>query len=123
MIVMNWLKMELIPLFELIYSKSSEWKPEQVVTNTVNLGEIVKSQLDQYQDGKYRSDRNEIVGFFEAIEKFSLTALPISLEHFQSLVNDYKKRILPYPHYSGIIIQVPEDLMDLKNISSLDIPV
>ncbi len=119
---MNWLKMELIPLFELIYSKSSQWKAEQVVTNTVNLGEIIKSQLDKYREGRYRSDRNETIGFFEAIEKFSLTALPITLEHFQSLVNDYKKRILPYPHYSGIVIQVPEDLMNLKNISPLDVP-
>ena len=123
MTVMNWVKLELIPLFELIYEKSGGWKTEQVVKNTVNLGELVKKQLIDYQEGKFRSDRNETLGFFDAIEKFSSTNLPISLDHFQSLVNDYKKRILPYPHYSGIMVQVPENLIGLENISSLEIPV
>ena len=88
MTTVNWNKLELIPFFELISNKSTEWKPDQVVKNTVDLGEIVKLQLQKYNDGKYRSDRNETLGFFDAIEKFSLTNLPISLDHFQSLVKD-----------------------------------
>ena len=120
--IMKWVKLELIQFFELILTKSTEWNPEEVVKNTINLGEFVKKQLNEYQDGKYRSDRNETMGFFEAIEKFSLTDLPITLEHFQSLVKNYKTRILPYPHYSGITIQVPEGLMDLENIATLKIP-
>ena len=119
---MKWVKLELIEFFELILAKSKDWKSEQVVKNTIKLGEIVKTQLSKYQEGKYRSDRNETLGFFEAIEKFSLTDLPITLEHFQSLVKDYKIRILPYPHYSGITVQVPEGLTGLENLEQLEIP-
>ncbi|MCH8907658.1 MAG: hypothetical protein IH840_11255 [Candidatus Heimdallarchaeota archaeon] len=66
--------------------------------------------MADYTAGKYRQDRNEIQGFFEAIEKFAKTGLPLSLEHLNAIIDDYKKRILPYPHYSGIKVDIPEDM-------------
>jgi len=119
---MKWKELELIPLLELISEKSKEWNAEDVIPKTLAFGKIIKNQLEKYKEGNYRSDRNEIYGFFEAIEKFSTTQLPITLEHFQSLITDYKKRIHPYPHYSGIVVSVPENLEDLHDPDSLEIP-
>ncbi|MCE7734694.1 MAG: hypothetical protein GPJ54_07450 [Candidatus Heimdallarchaeota archaeon] len=119
---MNWKELELIPLLNLLSEKSKGWDSEDVIPTTLALGHIVKKQLQKYNEGNYRTDRNEITGFFDAIEKFSITQLPITLDHFQSLINDYKKRIHPYPHYSGIVVSVPENLANLKDLESSDIP-
>ena len=94
----------------------------KVLPNTNSLGEIIRFQLEEYQDGKFRSDRNETLGFFDSMDKFASTNLQISLDHFQTLVLDYKRRILPYPHYSGIKLKVPENLENLDTISVESIP-
>ena len=119
---MNWKELELIPLLNLLSEKSKDWDIVDVIPTTLALGKIVKTQLQKYTEGNYRTDRNEINGFFDAITKFSITQLPISLDHFQSLIKDYTKRIHPYPHYSGIIVLVPENLENLNHLSPSDIP-
>lgn len=119
---MKWKELELIPLLELLSDKSKKWDTEKVIPYTLVLSSIVKKQLEKYNEGNYRADRNEIMGFFDAIEKFSATQLPITLEHFQSLINNYKRRIHPYPHYSGIIISVPENLENLNEYHPNDVP-
>ena len=119
---MDWKKLELIPLLELLSNKSKEWDTEDVIPNTLVIGRIVKKQLEKYRDGNYRADRNEITGFFDAIEKFSITQLPITLDHFQSLINNYMRRIHPYPHYSGIKVSVPQNLEELTDLDIQDIP-
>lgn len=119
---MNWKELELIPLLNLLSEKSQDWDAEDVIPTTLALGKIVKEQLQKYTEGNYRNDRNEISGFFDAIEKFAITQLPITLDHFQSLINDYKKRIHPYPHYSGIVVLVPANLDNLNHLKPSDIP-
>lgn len=111
-------ELELISLFDFLQQSAEEWNIESVLDNTIKLGNLIKPQLDEYSNGKYRSDRNEVLGFFEAIEKFRMTDLPIGLDHYKDLIAKYKKRILPYPHYSGITVKIPADL---KNLNSMDI--
>jgi len=119
---MEWIKLELRPLFDLLLDKAEDWEPENVLPRTKHLGTLIQPQLLEYQDGKYRRDRNEAVGFFEAIAKFAETGLPISLDHFGSIVKDYKNRISPYPHYSGIEIILPKELENIDKISPEEIP-
>lgn len=119
---MKWKELELIPLLNLLSEKSKDWDSEDVIPTTLALGKIITKQLQTYTEGNYRTDRNEIIGFFDAIEKFSITQLPITLDHFQSLINDYKRRIHPYPHYSGIVVLVPVNLDNLNHLNPSDIP-
>jgi hypothetical protein len=118
---MKWIELELIPFLDLLSETSKSWDPDNVISNTLILAKSLRKQLDKFQDGNYRADRNEILGFFDAIERFSHTDLPFTLEHYQALINDYKRRILPYPHYSGIKISVVENLSNLDPTRSLEI--
>lgn len=110
-------EMELIPLFDEIEKYAGIWPSEEVLDNTIKLGSMLKPQLKEFSDGKFRSDRNETLGFFEAIEKFRETNLPIDLDFFRSLVKKYRKRIMPYPHYSGIKLKVPSDLSNMDSFN------
>ena len=121
----EWHHVELPELFEIIQSHINLWEAKNVIPNIQKIGKIVIKQLSEYTDGKYRKDRNETIGFFNAIDKFSSTDLPLSLEHFGSLINRYKNRISPYPHYSEIKIVIPRNItnlseIDLENIPTLD---
>ena len=108
---MESVNIELVPLLEKLKQESASWLPETVLERVIQLGKNLEPQLDAYVDGKYRQDRNEITGFFDAVTKFAKTGLPISLDHLNSLIDDYKKRILPYPHYSGMTVQVSDNLL------------
>ncbi|MDH5403094.1 MAG: hypothetical protein OEZ01_04515 [Candidatus Heimdallarchaeota archaeon] len=99
--------LELKPFFDLLYQKSKEWAPETIIPNIKELSNIIVPQLERLTEGKFRHDRNEALGFFDAIAQFSSTGLLLSLEHFQSLIKNYAQRIKPYPHYSGIKIELP----------------
>ena len=111
----SWEQLELVPLFDKLINAVNEWDPKVVLPRTVQLGILVRHQLDEYFEGKYRRDRNEVIGFAQ-------TKLPISLDHFTQLAKDYKHRITPYPNYSGIVVIVPIDLGKVKNYSVSDIP-
>jgi len=118
----NWERVELRPLFTKLLEKATNWEPTTVLPRTQQLGKLVLPQLREYTDGKYRVDRNEATGFFDSINKFAQTDLPISLEHFSNLINQYRDRITPYPHYSGIKITVPVDFTDLDQVTYEDMP-
>lgn len=119
---MEWEKLELRPLLDLLKEKANIWEPVEVLPRTKKLGLVVIPQLHKYKEGKYRRDRNEVIGLFDAISKFIETGLPIALDHFESIVDDYKGRISPYPHYSGIKVVVPQGLQGIDDISPADIP-
>lgn len=121
-IVVNWERIELRPLFDLLIEKAKSWEPIQVLPRTQKLGKLVNHQLEEYFEGKFRKDRNEVAGFFEAIERFTETGLPLGLDHFAGIVIDYKNRISPYPHYSGIKVTIPADLANLDTLTKNDIP-
>ena len=38
------------------------------------------------------------------------------------LVKQYRERISPYPHYSGIKLQIPLELSEIKNYTTDNIP-
>jgi len=118
----EWERIELRPLFSKLLEHATTWDPAQVLPRTKRLGNLVMPQLREYEEGKYRLDRNEGIGFFESIEKFVSTGLPLSLDHFTNLVNQYQDRITPYPHYSGIKVTIPVDLKDLDGVGFDDIP-
>jgi hypothetical protein len=120
---MEWEKLELRPLLDLLKEKANNWEPAEVLPRTKKLGLLVIPQLHNYKEGKYRRDRNEVIGLFDAITKFIETGLPIALDHFESIVDDYKSRISPYPHYSGIKVVVPQGLQAIDDLSPADIPV
>ena len=119
---MEWEFVELRELFDKLVSQSKLWIPDQVLVNTKSLGDLIEFQLISFNDGKYRSDRNECIGFFDSINKFIETNLPISLDHFEALVKQYRDRISPYPHYSGIKLQIPLELSKINNYTTEDIP-
>ena len=119
---MEWEFVELRELFDKLINQAKLWSPDKVLVNTKKLGDLVEFQLQKFDDGKYRSDRNECVGFFDSINKFIETNLPISLDHFEVLVKQYRERVSPYPHYSGIKLQIPLELSEIKNYTTDDIP-
>ncbi len=119
---MEWEFVELRELFDKLVSQAKLWIPDQVLVNTKSLGDLIEFQLISFNDGKYRSDRNECIGFFDSINKFIETNLPISLDHFEALVKQYRDRISPYPHYSGIKLQIPLELSKINNYTTEDIP-
>tara|TARA_B100000287_G_C20647812_1_gene785757 strand:+ start:578 stop:991 length:414 start_codon:yes stop_codon:yes gene_type:complete len=118
----EWEFVELRELFDKLVSQAKLWIPDQVLVNTKSLGDLIEFQLISFNDGKYRSDRNECIGFFDSINKFIETNLPISLDHFEALVKQYRDRISPYPHYSGIKLQIPLELSKINNYTTEDIP-
>lgn len=120
--MVEWRKIELRPLFDLINEESNNWPPDKVLRYVTNLSRLVLPQLTEYSDGKYRRDRNEARAFFEAINKFTSSGLPIALDHFQQIVSDYKQKISPYPHYSGIEIIIPKKLEGLADVENLEVP-
>ena len=119
---MDWERQELRPLFKKLLDEAKGWDPTTVMSRTQTLGKLVKKQLENFTDGTYRMDRNEARGFFEAIEKFAITGLPLSLDHFEDLIRQYQERISPYPHYSGIKIHVPIDFSNLDEVKMSEIP-
>ncbi|MHA2254264.1 MAG: hypothetical protein ACXAD7_28205, partial [Candidatus Kariarchaeaceae archaeon] len=60
---MAWKKIELNTLFNLLITKTKEWGPVNVIPNLLKTSELILPQLEQYKEGKYRSDRNEVTGF------------------------------------------------------------
>ncbi|MHA2090575.1 MAG: hypothetical protein ACW98K_06925 [Candidatus Kariarchaeaceae archaeon] len=107
---MDWSRIELVPFFDLLQKESSNWDQDRTLIRMIKIGEFVKTQLEEYKDGKYRSDRNEAIGFFSAIEKFQTSGLSLTNDHLAALISDYRDRILPYPHYSGITLNIPSDI-------------
>lgn len=120
--MVEWERQELRPLFVNLIEQAQNWKATKVLPRTQKLGKLVVPQLEKYTDGKYRVDRNEAIGFFDAITKFAETDLPISFDHFTNLTNQYKDRITPYPHYSGIKVTVPTNFDDLDTVTPDDVP-
>ncbi|MHA2501373.1 MAG: hypothetical protein ACXAE3_00685 [Candidatus Kariarchaeaceae archaeon] len=119
---MEWERKELRPLFDKLLSDATDWEPTKVMPRTQTLGTLVLNQLQEYKGGEYRSDRNEARGFFDAITRFVGTGLPLSLDHFEGLIKQYRDRISPYPHYSGIKITVPTNFKDLDTLTPEDVP-
>lgn len=107
---MDELSLELPQLFDYLIEKTKQWKAEEILTNVQKIGKITVEQLksEKYSLGKFREDKNVVIRFFESMDRFSQTGLPMSLDHFTQLVNSSKKLIKPYPHYSGIVISVPK---------------
>ena len=101
-------KLELVPLFDKILEKIEEWDPTEIINKILEVGDSVIDQINsRYLDEeRYRVDRNEVVNYFKSIKRFNESGLPFSLDHLKQLTERTKKRISPYPHYSGIVLDI-----------------
>lgn len=101
-------KLELVPLFDKMLAKIEEWDPAKIIGKIMEIGENVMEQInsDYSDDERYRVDRNEVKNYFESIKRFNDLGLPFNLDHLRQLTEMTRKRISPYPHYSGIIIEI-----------------
>jgi len=105
--------MELGSLIDYILSNCENWDNNNIIPKVKEIGLIVEKQINEkyMSDDKYRVDRNEILSFFEQIKKSEELGIPFSLEHFKQITIMTKKRIRPYPHYSGIKVEIEENLL------------
>ncbi len=112
---MELMSVELDMLFQEILTFLDDSTIEISIGMIKNLAEIVIEQLhnEKYHASKYRNDRNETIHYFDTILNFDKTGLSLSKEHLLQFTNLSKKRIYPYPNYSGIVISIPAKLSDL----------
>jgi hypothetical protein len=111
---MEMISVELDVLFQEILHFLDNSAIDRSVDMIDKLAECVMKQLEdnKYQASKYRNDRNETIHYFKTIKNFKNTGLSFSKDHLVQHTNLSKKRIYPYPNYSGIVISIPEDLSD-----------
>lgn len=113
---MELIMVELDKLFQDILNFLGDSTIENGIDMIDNLAELVIKQLqdEEYQASKYRNDRNETIHYFDTILNFKKTGLSLSMDHLLQYTNLSKKRIYPYPNYSGIVISIPKRLSELS---------
>ncbi len=109
------MSVELDVLFQEILNFLDDSTVETGVSMIKKLAELAIEQLQnaEYNASKYKNDRNETIHYFDTILNFEKTGLSLSMKHLMQFTNLSKKRIYPYPNYSGIVISIPENLSDL----------
>ena len=114
---MELISVEIDSLFQEILHFLDNSTIDNSVAMIDKLAEYVMKQLeaDKYQASKYRNDKNETIHYFNTIRNFKNTGLSFSMDHLVQHTNLSKKRIYPYPNYSGIVISIPEKLSDLSD--------